>query len=355
VSRPNGWTAAWTETDVAYLRENYGKIPVREIAAHLGRTVKAVYGQAALREGVALRESRPWTSAEEDVIRQQYGRLSPGEIGTMIGRTRVAVTAHAALMGLSQREEIAGVNVATLDRLRQEHDVAVIPARPVLASPVIPGQGISRKTLIALSTVHGYFSDVVSVEQAYILGLLAADGNIASGHPRVVFGLKAEDAHLVEWVRDRLNPRASIYRAKEGFAKVQVTSRQMVSDLAQFGIVPRKSRTLQWPANLGPLLPFFLLGYYDGDGTAYLIRDRYPGWSACSGSREFLADMKDYIREMTGVELEKIHHRPNSSLWQVTTTSRGAFILDQWLHMDGLGLARKRPPERVLTQYRPAV
>jgi hypothetical protein len=356
MSRPNGYTAAWTPGEDAYLRENYGKIPTQKIAAALGRSVKAVYGHAALEGGVHLHDSRPWTAAEENAIRENLGLLPASEIGRLINRTARAVNHRVVLtLGLRQEEALRSLSAAKLAELHHAHDAAAIPQCPPQAPARTPWNehAVTRKTLITLSTVHGYFRDVVSVEQAYILGLLAADGNVASKHPRIIFGLKAEDAYLVEWVRDRLNPRAVPYRTKKGFAKIQITSRQMTADLARFGIVPRKSRTLQWPSHLGPLLPFFLLGYFDGDGWIYTVRGKYPGWGACSGSRQFLVDMKDYILAMTGVTMEKIHHRPDSSLWQVATTGRGAYLLDEWLHLDGLGLPRKRIPEHVLARYRP--
>jgi LAGLIDADG-like domain len=359
-SRPNGYSAPWTAADAAYLRDNYGKLPAKEIAATLGRSLKSIYGQVGLDKSLRTRESRPWTAAEEDVIRQNLGRIPEAEIGRMIGRSARAVGHHAVQeMGLTRQDASKLIAKAKLDDLRRQHQAAAVPMAPPLtyespARAFADGGPIPRKTLIALSTVHDYFCDVVSAEQAYILGLLAADGNVASRHPRIVFGLQAKDAWLVEWVRDRLNPMASLYRTPEGFTKIQVTSAQMVSDLAAFGVVPRKSRILGWPHHLGALLPYFLLGYFDGDGTSYVIRDKYPGWSVCSGSREFLEDMKDYILATTGVVLEKIHHRPNTGLWQVATTSLGAFVLDEWLHQERLGLARKRYPEYVVARYRAA-
>jgi hypothetical protein len=145
---------------------------------------------------------------------------------------------------------------------------------------------------------------------------------------------------------------ANLSRKADGYASLQITSAQMARDLARFGIVPRKSRILPWPTGLGMLLRYYLLGYFDGDGFAYLIRDKYPGWGVCSGSEPFLVDLKEYIRASTGVVMEKIHHRPGADLWQVCTTGRGAFVVDEWLHRGGLGLERKRFPERALTRYR---
>jgi hypothetical protein len=294
------------------IREQYERQSAAGIGRLIDRTADAVWLRARTL-GLDKRQERhdPWTEAELDEVRRCYATERPAEIARRLGRSVSAVSQQAAILGV-----------------------------------------ISRKAGIAASTVHGYFGEVVTAEQAYILGLLAADGNVASDHPRVVLGLQAKDAHLVEFVRDRLNPGAILYRTPEGHAKLQVTSAQMVQDLARFGIVPRKSRILHWPSSLRMLLRYYLLGYFDGDGFAYVIRDKYPGWGVCSGTEQFLVEVKDYIRACTGVEMQKIQHRTGSDLWQICTTGRGAFLVDEWLHRDGLGLARKRFPEAILSRYR---
>jgi hypothetical protein len=304
---------------------------------------------------------RSWTAAEDATVRGHYGRMSAAEVGRLIGRSEPAVWGRVRILGLDKRQERhdpwTDAELAEVQRCYSTERPAVIAARLGRSVAAVSWQaqrmGVpSGKALIAAATVHDYFGAVTTAEQAYVLGLLAADGCVADDHPRVIFGLKAGDAHLVEWVRDRLNPLANPYRTPEGFSKIQVTSRQMVADLAPFGIVPRKSRTLPWPAMLGPLRRPFLAGYFDGDGTGYVVRDRYPGWGVCSGSEAFLIDMKEYIRVSTGVVMEKIHHRPKTDLYQVTTTGQRAFVVDEWVHRDGFGLARKRIPERILTRYR---
>lgn len=257
-----------------------------------------------------------WTAAEDDILREHYGRRPPAEVAKLLGRS-------------------PGACMSRVCHLKD----------PAERRPVIIG-----------ATVHDYFSDVYTAAQAYVLGLLAADGNVASGHPRVNLGLQFKDASAVEFVRDQINPGARLSPSKDGRVVLQVTSRQMVADLARFGIVPRKSRILPWPSTLGDLQRPYLLGYFDGDGCAYLPRDRHgqerPGWTVCSGSERFLIEMKNYIRYACGVQLWKIQHRKAADLWQVAVTGRGAFVLSEWLHQEGLGLARKRFPEHVLAPYR---
>jgi hypothetical protein len=309
---------------------------------------------------------RRWTGAEDNLLRSEYGTKSAAALGALMDRTEDAVWLRARILGLEKREEHRPWTDTDLDEVRRcyPHERCAVIARRLGRTAVAVSQKaallgvISHDALIGQSAVHDYFSEVRTAEQAYILGLLAADGNVSSTHPRVTLGLQAKDAHLVEWVRDRLNPLANLYRRPDGFTSMLITSAPMVADLAQFGIVPRKSRTLGWPVQLGELQRPFLLGYFDGDGSMYLPRDRHsrerPGWTVCSGSEQFLIDMRAYILAATGVGLQKIQHRRGADLWQVAITGRGAAVIDEWLHRDGLGLARKRFPERVLARYRGA-
>ena len=303
----------------------------------------------------------PWTAAEDAAVQAHYGQMTAGEVGLLIGRSTASIEHRAKTLGLGKRQERhdpwTEPELAEVRRCYSTERAGVIAERLGRSVFAVSWQaqrmGIrSGKALIADATVHDYFSGGIrTAEQAYILGLLAADGNIADEHPRLHFGLQESDAYLVAWMRDRLNPLAGLHRRPDGHTEFLITSRQMVEDLAPFGIVPRKSRTIHWPAELGPLLRPFLTGHFDGDGWIHVVRGKYAGWGTCSGSPEFMADMKEYIRASTGVVLEKIHRRPKTDLWQVNKTGTGAFALNEWLHQDGYGLARKQYSAHIRARY----
>lgn len=308
----------WTAAEDGAIRDLYGTTPAYVIAQQLDRTEDAVWIRATRVLGLDKRgDVAPWTEAELDDLRRSYSQEAPTAIAARLGRTPSAVYQQARCMGL-----------------------------------------ISRKFVIVNATIHDYFSRVTMYEQAYILGLLAADGNVSDEHPRVVFGLHVKDVHLVEFVRARLNPEATIspaVRKRRQFAVIQVTSQQMVTDLARYGIVPRKSRILEWPALPSPLLRPFLSGYFDGDGWIHVIHKgarRYPGWGVCSGSERFLLDMKEFILASTGVALPRILHRPRSSLYYVGTSGEKAYLINNWMHQEGLGLERKRYASDLVARYR---
>jgi hypothetical protein len=309
----------WTDAEDSVVRDLYGTTSAYTIAQQLDRTEDAVWIRAVKVLGLDKRgEVVPWTKVEMDDLRRSYQHEAPTAIAARLGRTPSAIYQQARCMGL-----------------------------------------ISRKFMIVNATVHDYFSDVTTDEHAYILGLLAADGCVADEHPRIIFGLQEKDIHMVEFVRDRLNPEATISpatRKRRRFAVIQITSQQMVADVARYGIVPRKSRTLEWPALLpDSLLRSFLSGYFDGDGWIHTIHKGpydYPGWGVCSGSERFLLDMKDFILKSTGITLPKVLHRRHSSLYHVGTSGAKAFGINDWLHQSGLGLERKRYASDLVARYR---
>lgn len=306
----------WTAAEDQVVREQYGSNGASAVGALMDRTADSVHKRAS-NLGIVKRTEihHPWTDADLDDVRANYGRERPADIAARLGRTTSSVSQQAKVLGV-----------------------------------------FTRRALAIQTVNHGYFTSVTMPEQAYILGLLAADGNVGSDKPRIIFGQQAKDVCLVELVRDRLSPNAAMSRRPDGYTTVQVTSRQMVADLAVHGIVPRKSRILAWPDHLGELRRPFLLGYFDGDGSMFVPRRhdgiRYPGWTVCSGSEQFLIDMRDYILAAAGVRLQKIQHRKHADLWQVAVTGMGAYSLGEWLHQDGLGLARKRFPEDVIARYK---
>jgi len=202
---------------------------------------------------------------------------------------------------------------------------------------------------------HSYFAHVDTPLQAYILGFLAADGNIESNAPRISLELSVKDVDLLTLIRDELAPghsirmrtrKASANRFGSGeSAMFAFTSVEMLTHLARFGIVPKKTLTMRWPSVLpSHLAPAFLLGYFDGDGniTQTIVKTQaYPIWNLTSGSIDFLHDIISIIKEHTCIVVGG-PYRKGSHSYTIRVTGKKAILLDEWLHTSGLGLVRKR-------------
>lgn len=131
--------------------------------------------------------------------------------------------------------------------------------------------GLPDKRRVQMDLVrHAYSNRIERPIQAYVLGLLASDGNVASNRPRIQFSVHEEDRILTEIVHDELAPGSPIMMPKcrtYRLAKVCFTSPMMYTDLAAHGVVPRKSHTLTWPDLLpNAFVNSYLPGVFDGDG-----------------------------------------------------------------------------------------
>lgn len=197
---------------------------------------------------------------------------------------------------------------------------------------------------------HDYLARIDSPMKAYVLGVLAADGNVLPKHHRITLELSAKDADLLEIVRDQLVPGgATTTRHRNGYdyQVLAFVSRNMIDDLELLGVTAAKSLTLRWPERLpSTFAREFILGYFDGDGfITYHERPnrRYPYIGITSGSRDLLVSIADVIEQYTGI-------RPGgpwrkgilSGAYQIRASGNSAFIIDKWLHTSGLGLKRKR-------------
>lgn len=190
--------------------------------------------------------------------------------------------------------------------------------------------------------------------QAYVAGLLAADGNVLKRQQRVSLELGYRDRELVYLVHDQLAPQFPVRERtrSNGTRTLQlaITSPDLCYDLGQLGITPRKSLTLQWPETLDAQFQRpFLLGYFDGDGFITWSRTNghlYPRWGLL-GTHEFLSKAMQVIVEATAVRPRAIHSRSTARIHLFHINGCDAWTVDRWLHVDGeLGLARKRliPP-----------
>ncbi len=252
-----------------------------------------------------MKSQRAWTDEEVDYLKTHYHTMPVSQMMATLNRSRPSIQGMVQVLGLK-----------------------------------------SSKTIAYLAINHTYFSDVSSNEQAYILGLLAADGSIDPTGKLRLF-LHKKDKHLVEWVRDRVCPLHSVRDHHQheavGFA---VKSQQVTHDLAEFHIVQNKSYTLQWPKKLKPEIErSFLLGYFDGDGSISFKKrgDWKPQlcWNLY-GTYSFLTSVTHIIEKHTGIcPREPRKPRPHRSVWTISLSPNKAIEVDRWLNQDGMGLQRK--------------
>lgn len=162
-------------------------------------------------------------------------------------------------------------------------------------------------------------------EMAYVLGYIAADAAITIGkRGNHYLDIQSIDPELPKTVGQLLGANHAISRRKRKAKwhtvyRLQVGSKEIVSDLGHLGLVPRKTKRLILPRVPSQFFGDFVRGYFDGDGnvnwTVVKRKDR-PGFArhlhvvftSCSG--EFLGMLHHRLREEFNLEGGSFHQAP---------------------------------------------
>ena len=250
-----------------------------------------------------------WTEDDHAYLRANYATMPARDIAAHLGRTEQAVHSRASRLKIGSRHRL-GVNSLTPD----------------------------------------YFKVIDTPMKAYILGLLTADGHVTKAG-QVILALHEKDRALVEAVRDEFVPGARIggYKTETtSMVKFSINHPGLVADLASHGVVNAKSLITVWPEGLpDQFANSYVCGYFDGDGSLGL--KPLFRWTVVSGNPDFLRVMQAEILRLSGVRIGGPYRdRRHEHAWSIVQTGEPVRVLDEWIHRDVPGLARKRLAGSVL-------
>jgi AraC-like DNA-binding protein len=126
-----------------------------------------------------------------------------------------------------------------------------------------------------------YFEAIDSQEKAYWLGFIFADGFIETKRKycnrKLGIALAIKDIAHLEKFKKCINGDmpVKIYKTDNGYSnnteycKILIASKKMTNDLIKQGVVEKKSNILQPPNISKELIPHFIRGYFDGDGSIW--------------------------------------------------------------------------------------
>lgn len=197
------------------------------------------------------------------------------------------------------------------------------------AFPEFRGQFIgSRRAQVEKD--ESYFDCIDTEEKAYLLGLLAADGNVTDTN-QISLWVQRDDRPLVDLFATalKLNPYRPKHRKRDGTWGVVVCSATLARALARHGIVPRKSCTLRWPTTVPEtMVRHYMRGLLDGDGSVSEVQ-----WTFTSGSECFVREYRRRAEEVVGVELPLNRVGKGKRNWLVTG-GRNTWVFLDWLYYD---------------------
>lgn len=153
----------------------------------------------------------------------------------------------------------------------------------------IPTPFVRKLAVRKFNLNHNFFSVIDSEAKAYVLGFLAADGNVNPDkygcEIRIV--LHPGDVDILRKINEVWESTypIKIHKSteKSGFAgtnreqvKLSIRSSQFQTDLAKYHIVPAKTHTVRFPVIHSDLERHYLRGILEGDG--YVNNEAF-GWT----------------------------------------------------------------------------
>lgn len=138
----------------------------------------------------------------------------------------------------------------------------------------IRGKGCSRKKLKSHNLDVSYFENIDSVDKAYWLGVLTADGSISKDGYKTTLSLK--DFDLIYKFKKAINSEHKISernifdkRTSKTYTSysLQVCSKEFTKNLINLGITNRKSYVCNFPEINNKYIFSYLRGLLDGDGS----------------------------------------------------------------------------------------
>ena len=249
----------------------------------------------------------------------------------------------------------AGESTGSLARRLEVTDVAVLYH--------LKRAGVTRRpadTARRVYPINDAAFDQVTAESAYWIGFLMADGCILDESKVCLQLAKTDVGHLAKFRRFLSSENRPIYQVPStSSVALKFHSRQIVSRLAQFGVVPRKSLIAEATGSI-ELCPTFWLGVIDGDGTLDVDRHGkarvriFGTYSLLTQFVRFMqkAEIDGYRDCSEGVAI----HRRKDGLHEVSVGGQRAGNLLRLLYTQdtGFSLDRKREKATVLMAHSPA-
>jgi len=191
------------------------------------------------------------------------------------------------------------------------------------------------------------FFDNWSAPMSYLLGFIAADGNIYESNvgERKSLGIrlaKEDLSHLCK-IRDLIAPERKIYLGKEYNKKLdkvyetcqmRIGCRYLCDRLKLLGILPRKSLILKFPYVPKEYLNHFVRGYFDGDGWLTIGKNGSDQLGFCSGSLDFLQSLSHLISMKLDMPLKRVYRKKDGTCQLIFSARWHIAEIASWMYLN---------------------
>lgn len=150
-------------------------------------------------------------------------------------------------------------------------------------------------------SVNNTYFDTVNINQAWLMGFIAADGTISKDKNLIKIGLSSQDREILEKIKAELKIAREIHDSctNNGYAVSELawSSKNHKDFLAKYGIVNNKTYHAMQVPNFTDkkLILAFILGYMDGDGSISINENKYLRIRIVAHRSEILQSIVDNL------------------------------------------------------------
>lgn len=157
---------------------------------------------------------------------------------------------------------------------------------------------------------ENYFNNIDNEHKAYWLGFIMADGGVCyttkyyketNSPNRLYFTLSLKDKSILERFCDDIDydkskiidfiPKGTY--SNNPMCKLYINSKKLCLNLKKFDIVPEKTGKEKFLNLSNELMPHFIRGFFDGDGSVWKHNNRIH--VSFTGNKDFLEDLMNYL------------------------------------------------------------
>jgi hypothetical protein len=260
----------WSKQEVVFLKENYikGRPNWVLLLKNLNRSKKSIQIKAS-RLKLTQKNMGPWSNNEIKLLKKIYPTKKTNGLSAILKRSPSEIR-----------------RVATKLRIKK----------------------IIKE--ITHHVNHSFFRTWTN-EMAWVLGWIVTDGSLSSGRHYTV-EINSKDKPVLINITNLLKNTRPVYKG-HGCFRIRVDSKFLYQDLINLGLHPNKSKDIKFPVVPKKFLPSFIRGLLDGDGSIYLINKKRFSLKFSSGSKDFLINLENSIRDIANVTYKNIQNNPRGN------------------------------------------